>query len=147
MKRLFVPLVAVGLLGGIGCFRDSRPTHDRSAAGLFDRAPDVSGPVRDRCATYPPGARAHQCSDAKYLAEIYVRNLSVGDEICLEHGFGSPPTGTCLARGKVMDASPKKLLVEVRDARPNSRWFNRISSDMWFSESALVDLYLAERGY
>ena len=84
---------------------------------------------------------------AKYLAEVYVKKLSTGDMVCLEGGFGDEPGGACLARASVADVSVGKVLVELRDARPNSRWASKESNQFWFEEGALIDLYLAENGY
>ena len=54
------------------------------------------------------------------------------------------PGGACLARASVADVSVGKVLVELRDARPNSRWASKESNQFWFEEGALIDLYLAE---
>lgn len=111
------------------------------------RTPRIPGPERDRCQKLGKGAARGRCDEAKYLAEIYVRKLAVGDQVCLEGGFGEQPTGACLARAAVIDTGSNALLVEVRDAKPDSRWAKREIEGYWMEETALVDLYLAEAGY
>ena len=88
-----------------------------------------------------------RCDEAKYLAEIYVRKLDVGTDVCLEGGFGDEPGGACLARGGVVDTRTNEVLLEVRGAKPDSRWFKKEQNQYWFEEGALVDLYLADHGY
>ncbi|MBX5483988.1 MAG: hypothetical protein IRZ16_19360, partial [Myxococcaceae bacterium] len=87
------------------------------------------------------------CELAKYIAQTYVRGLGVGDEVCLEGGFGEAAGAACLARAAVVDVGSNQVLVEVREAQPLSRWFNHVMGQVWYEEGALVDLYLAERGY
>ncbi|HEY0882088.1 MAG TPA: hypothetical protein VGD87_11185, partial [Archangium sp.] len=101
-----------------------------------------------RCAKFKSGgAPSQQCEEAKYLATIYVRRLASGDEICLQGGFGDLPTGACLARAAIVDTATNKVLVEVREAKPESKWFNNEQHQFWFEEGALVDLYVEEHGY
>ena len=76
-----------------------------------------------------------------------MRRLSVGDQLCLEGGFGEPPGGACQTRAAVVDVGQDAVLVEVRDAQPGSRWRDHVMGQVWYAEGALVDLYLAERGY
>jgi hypothetical protein len=78
-----------------------------------------------------------------------VRKLSTGDQVCIQGGFGDSdtPGAACLARAAVVDAQRDGLLLEVRDAKPDSKWFNKIQNEFWFEEGALVDLYLADHGY
>lgn len=130
----------------LGCIKDTRVQRDRGG-GLFGNAPEVGAPTRDRCASLGQSGVRPQCEEARALARIYVRRLSVTDDICLEGGFGEVPGAACLARAFVADTGPGQILVELREARPESRWFNHIQHQVWFAEEALVDLYLAERGY
>lgn len=134
-------------LSGLGCLHDPRPADDMGGSGLFNRTPEVSAPEADRCAQYGKSAARSSCEDAKYLAQVYVRRLSVGDDLCLEDAFGDVPGAACLARASISDAGLHRVLITIRDAKPESRWFKQVQSQIWFEEDALVDLYLAQHGY
>ena len=125
-------------------FYDSRPPRVRGASELIDldNVPVYAAPKTSRCA-----AKARGCADAMYLAQTYVRRLSTGDQVCLEGGFGEPLTNECRARSAVVDTAPNRVLIEVREAKPGSKWFDKEIHQFWFEEGALVDLALAERGY
>ena len=127
--------------------RDDRAARDRGAAGIFENVLVIESPKKPRCAQYGKGAARARCDEAQYLAEVYIKKLSTGDPVCLEGGFGEEPGGACLARASVADTNTGKLLIELRDARPNSRWAKKEANQYWFEEGALVDLYLAENGY
>ncbi|MFZ5439879.1 MAG: hypothetical protein ACOZQL_07705 [Myxococcota bacterium] len=136
-------LLVVGLVF-VGC----TASRDRGASDFVQRAQTYKAPQVQRCAKFKPGgAPASACAEAKYLGEIYVRRLSSGDEVCLEGGFGDPPAAACLARAAVVDTATNKVLLEVRQARPESKWFQHEQTQYWFEEGALVDLYVAEHGY
>jgi hypothetical protein len=123
-------------------------TRDRGNADFEGRAATYKAPLEQRCDKYKSGGgRAAACAEAKYLAEIYVRRLAAPDEVCLEGGFGDQPTGACLARAAVVDSATNRALIEIRQAKPESKWFNHEQHQFWFEEGALVDLYLAEHGY
>lgn len=144
-------LAACALLLG-GCLRDTRPSDERGASGLLDTTPNYDAPKADRCqalASKSGGSPAvkSQCDDARYLAQRYVRGLSPGDSVCLENTFGEEPGAACSARAVVRDVSTTQVLLKVEDAKPDSRWYKKLASDIWFDNGALVDLYLAERGY
>jgi hypothetical protein len=139
--------LALALWCVCACVTDSRPSRDRGAAGLFENVPVVPAPPKLRCDQYGKGAARGRCDEAKYLAEVYVKKLSTGDIVCLEGGFGEEPGGGCLARASVADTATGKLLLELKEARPNSRWAQKESNQFWFEDGALVDLYLAENGY
>lgn len=62
--------------------------------------------------------------------------------MCLEGGFGDRPLASCLARASVADTDTNRILLEVRNAQPGSKWFNKEANQFWFEEGALVDLYL-----
>jgi hypothetical protein len=130
-----------------GCIHDERPQRDRGAAGLIENTQTIPAPAVDRCAATKGSGAGKRCAEAKYLAEIYVRKLDVGTDVCLEGGFGDEPTGACLARGGVSDTRPDQVLIEIRGAKPDSRWFKKEQNQYWFEEGALVDLYLADHGY
>lgn len=142
--------LAAGLVlvcGLAGCLHDNRPADDMGGSGMFNNTPEVEAPQTDRCEAYGKSSARSTCEDAKYLAQVYVRKLSVGDDVCLESTFGEVPGAACLARASVADAGLHKVLITVRDAKPESRWFKRIQSQIWFEEDALVDLYLSQHGY
>jgi hypothetical protein len=129
----------------VGC---QTATRDRGASNLMERAQTYKAPAESRCAKLKAGSPpAQNCADAQYLAQIYVRKLSSGDEVCLEGGFGDQPTGACMGRAAVVDVATNRLLLEIRSARPESKWFSHEQTQYWFEEGALVDLYLLEHGY
>lgn len=130
-----------------GCLHDERPQRDRGAAGLVENTQTIAAPLKDRCAAKVGSGAGKRCDEAKYLGEIYVRKLDVGTDVCLEGGFGDEPTGACLARGGVSDTRTNEVLIEIRGAKPDSRWFKKEQNQYWFEEGALVDLYLADHGY
>jgi hypothetical protein len=138
-------LVLLPLMAGVSlaCATASR---DRGATGLFESTQTVRTPLAKRCAKHT-GSRKSGCNEAEYLAQSYVRRLSVGENVCLEGGFGEPPGGTCLARALVFDTRDNEVLLDVKFAKPDSKWFHRESQQYWFEEGALVDLYLADHGY
>lgn len=139
MKRLSLAVVLF-----TGCIA----TRDRGLEDWSHRAQTYKAPETSRCARYKAGgAPAAACEESKYLATIYVRRLAAGDEVCLEGGFGEQPGAACLARAAIVDSATNKVLVEVRQAKPESKWFNHEQHQFWFEEGALVDLYVAEHGY
>lgn len=145
MKALLLTGLA---LAGLGCLTDTRASRDRGAGGLFENVPLYPAPKESRCAKFKKGGgAATACEEARFLGETYVRRLSSGDEVCLDGGFGDRPLAACLARATVADTDTNRVLLEVRNAQPTSRWFNKESNQFWFEEGALVDLYLADHGY
>ena len=147
MKQQATRVGLVLLVGALGCIRDTRPQRDRGAAGLIENTETIKGPLKHRCAGLGNGAASKRCEEARYLGQIYVRKLDVGTDVCLEGGFGDEPGGACLARAQVADSRPGEVLLEVRGAKPDSRWFHKDQNQYWFEETALVDLYLADHGY
>ena len=130
------------------CLTDTRASRDRGGTGLFENVPVYPAPKVSRCAKFKTGGAAGKaCADARYLAEVYVRRLSSGDEVCLEGGFGERVVAGCLARATVADTDTNRLLLEVRAAQPGSKWFGKEANQFWFEEGALVDLYLADHSY
>ncbi len=130
-----------------GCLHDTRDSRDRGAMGWQENVPTIAAPAKPRCKNYPGSGAAKRCEEAQYLGQIYVRKLSTGDQVCLEGGFGDTPSAACTARAAVVDSSKDLVLLEVREAKPDSRWFNKEQNQFWFEEGALVDLYLADHGY
>jgi hypothetical protein len=125
---------------------DTRGSQDRG--GPFDNAHLYRAPEASRCEKYKKGnGAAAACAEARYLGEGYVRKLATGDEICLDGGFGDVAGAACKARGLVADTGTNRVLVEVRDPHPDSKWFKQERNQFWFEEGALVDLYLADHGY
>jgi hypothetical protein len=141
--RLWLLLLTLPALAG--CLHDGRPSRERG--GPFETAPEVKAPAQGRCEKLGKTAVRQRCDEARYLAELYARKLSTGDDVCLEGGVGDSPGGACLTRAQVSDVGTGKVLLEIREARPDSRWFHHVQNQVWFDEGALVDLYLAERGY
>ncbi|MFT3711531.1 MAG: hypothetical protein QM817_28175 [Archangium sp.] len=143
MSNRLVSFAALVVLAGC-----QTATRDRGASNLMERAQVYKAPAENRCAKLKAGsAPAQNCADAQYLGQIYVRKLSSGDEVCLEGGFGDQPTGACMGRAAVVDVATDRLLLEIRSARPESKWFSHEQTQYWFEEGALVDLYLLEHGY
>lgn len=131
-----------------GCVTEARANRVRGASGFMENVSEYTAPEQDRCAKFDPGSnRGSACADAKYLAQVYVRGLSVGDEVCLEGGLGERVGTACQARATVADVATNRVLLEVRSAQPDSRWFQQAQNQFWFQEGALVDLHLAEHGY
>jgi hypothetical protein len=125
-----------------------RASRQRGATGLLENVPVYPAPAATRCAKFKKGGAAgNACEEARYLGQIFVHKLSSGDEVCLEGGFGDRPTAACLARAAVVDTGTDKVMLEVREAKPDSRWFQKESNEFWFEEGALVDLYLVDHGY
>ncbi len=135
------------LLAALGCL-SCHAQRDRGGVDWLGKAQLYKAPEEDRCARFKKGGGpAEQCAEAKYLGTIYVRRLSSGDEVCLEGGFGDVAGPACLARAAVVDAATNRVLLEVREAKPESKWFSHEQSQFWFEEGALVDLYVADHGY
>ncbi len=121
--------------------------RDRGAAGLFERAAVIQAPATDRCeALSTPKVRA-ACAEERATAQRYVKKLSPGDQVCLLQGFGEPSLTGCPARAAVVDLGSNQLLLEIRDAAPDTSWFQKIQQQFWFDEGALVDFYLRDHGY
>jgi len=140
--------VTLSLLLLAGCLHDNRASRDRGAAGLFENVPVYRAPAEDRCAKQPKNTVSYTtCVDSRTLAQTYVRRLSTGDPVCLQDGFGEVAGAACLARAAVVDSADNRVLLEIREAKPDSKWFNREQNQFWFEEGALVDLYLEEHGY
>ena len=137
----------VAALLGCSCLHDDRAQRDRGAGGLVENTQTIKAPLKGRCSGLKGSGAGKRCDEAKYLGEIYVRKLDVGTDVCLEGGFGDEPGGACLARAAVVDTRTNEVLVEIRGAKPDSRWFAKEQNQYWFEEGALVELYLADHGY
>ncbi|MFZ5471625.1 MAG: hypothetical protein ACOZIN_19540 [Myxococcota bacterium] len=138
----------LGALFAAACIHDDRVRHERGGGTLFDSLPEqVKAPRQDRCMAHGTSSVRPHCDEAKGLAQTYARKLAPGDEVCLEGGFGQQPGAACLARAAVVDTGTNQVLLEIREARPESRWFTKVQYQVWFEEGALVDLYLADNGY
>jgi len=139
-------LWAVWLLGA-GCVRDTGVQRERGAAALYDTVPEIAAPKESRCERFGKSDVREPCEEMRSQALTYVRKLGVGDQVCLEEGFGGTPDAGCRTRATVDDAATDRLLLQIREARPESKWFKHVGNQLWFAEGALVDLYLAERGF
>ena len=145
-SRLALALVlSLGLFAAAGCNPDPRTRRDRGNFG--SSAGRVDAPEQDRCQMHGASSVRGACDEAKYLAQEYVRRLSTGDQVCLEETFGEEPGAACKARAAVRNVGTNLVLLEIREPRPDSRWYQHQMSEIWFEEGALVDLYLAERGF
>jgi hypothetical protein len=142
-KRLFLGTL-FGALSLSACLRDTRPATERE--GFGSNVPEMKAPTKNRCAKAEKDNKV-SCEKAKETAQVWARHLSPGDMVCLENGVGEEPNDACLARSAVMDSGTDRVLLEIRTAKPESRWFEKTGSQVWFEEGALVDLFLAERGY
>lgn len=138
-------VVMMAVLVSAACV-DTRGSQDRG--GLFNSVKVYKAPETNRCAKFKKGNAAEAaCGEARYLAEVYVRKLATGDEVCLDGGFGDVAGAACKARAMVADTGTNKVLLEVRDPHPDSKWFKLERNQFWFEEGALVDLYLVDHGY
>lgn len=146
MKRMWV--VSGLMLSVLGCSRiETRPNPQDEDTLFGSSVPYVKAPQVDRCSSHKKSAAGASCEDARYLGTEYTRRLAVGDEVCLEGGYGDDVGPSCKARAAVVDTGPNGVKLEIRSAKPDSRWFNSEMRHAWYEEGALVDLYLAERGY
>jgi hypothetical protein len=121
--------------------------RDRGTGGVFNTVPTVHAPKRTRCVAVEEVSARKTCEAYRGQAATWVRKLSVGDALCLENGVGEDTSRGCAARAAVADAGENMVLVEVREAEPTSKWFQKVQHQFWFEEGALVDLFLAERGF
>ncbi|MBN1210394.1 MAG: hypothetical protein JXB05_36410 [Myxococcaceae bacterium] len=146
MTRMWV---AGGLmLALVGCSRIETRPDPRDEDPLFGtNVPIYKAPRTNRCAAHGKSSVRSSCEDALYLATEYTRRLAVGDDVCLEGGYGEDVGPACQARAAVIDTGPNGVKLEIRSTKPDSRWFNAEMRHAWYEEGALVDLYLAERGY
>jgi hypothetical protein len=135
------------MLAGCGTTREAFRPNPNDDDPLVGSVPVVRAPLKDRCEQHGHSSVRAPCDEARYLATEYTRRLSVGDEVCLEGGYGDEPGQVCLARAAVIDTAPNQVKLEVRSTKPDSRWFRSEMRHAWYEEGALVDLYLAEQGY
>jgi hypothetical protein len=145
----FTFIAVILLCGGpllfTGCIHDDRPSIEHQ--GLFGGgAPEVKAPLKDRC-TKATGDNLKRCAHARDEAKAYTQHLAPGDQVCLENGIGSEPTDACLARASTADNDTGRVLLHVRSAKPESKWAEKVDSQIWFDEGALIDIFLQERGY
>jgi hypothetical protein len=132
-----------GCATGNGAFQPNPNNEDPLVGGV----PLIKAPPKNRCSSLGKSGARPGCDEALYLGTLYTRRLSVADEVCLEGGYGDEVGPACRARATVIDTGPDKVKLEIRNAKPDSRWFNSEGRHAWYEEGALVDLYLAERGY
>jgi hypothetical protein len=129
------------------CQSDQRATRERGALNVWDGPPIIKSPQIPRCRQKPSGAPRKNCEEAEFLAVTFVRRLAALDPLCVQGGIKAPPTSACQTRANVVDVGNNKLLVEILEARADSKWFQKEGSQFWFEEGALVDLILEEDGY
>lgn len=136
-------LAMAGCSTGHGAFQRNPNDEDPLVGGV----PLIRAPEQNRCVRLGESGVRPGCDDALYLGTLYTRRLAVPDDVCLEGGFGEEVGPACKARATVIDTGPNRVKLEIRNAKPDSRWFNAEGRSAWYEEGALVDLYLAERGY
>ena len=121
---------------------------ERGSGGLYGNAAEEVGPVTDRCAPKPGKQVRKGCASVRLEGSRYVRQLSVGDAICLDGGVGKfQVSSLCRVRSSVVDTAPDKVLLEIREAQPGTAYAQRVQHQIWFHDAALVDLYLDAHGY
>ena len=147
LTRWMVAGVLAGVLTGCGTGREAFRPNPNDEDPLVGSLPVVRAPLQERCVQHGRSAARASCDEAKYLGTEYTRRLSVGDSVCLEGGYGEEPGAACKARAAVIDTAPNQVKLEIRTAKPDSRWFNAEMRHAWYEEGALVDLYLVEHGY
>ncbi|HLT29057.1 MAG TPA: hypothetical protein VK013_03385 [Myxococcaceae bacterium] len=145
-RPLLAFLAAMSLLAP-GCSPGSMDPIRRDDSNFLLGAKRVDGPEIDRCHRHLDSPRFDACRDALFLAQTWVRGLSIGDSVCMQGGVGEPVGNACMARASVMDARSGALLIEFRETRPDSRYADAVMTQTWYAESALVDLALAEQGW
>lgn len=147
MNRMWVGCGLVLVLGGCATGNGAFERNPNDEDPLVGSIPLIKGPEKNRCSTLGQSGVRPGCEEALYLGTLYTRRLAVADEVCLEGGYGDEVGAACKARATVIDTAPERVKLEIRNAKPDSRWFNSEGRHAWYEEKALVDLYLAERGY
>lgn len=145
--RRLVPLLLICTAAACSSAARTPNVRDRGAGSMFSGAPEVPAPLVDRCEQYRTTTREPFCRDARYLGEAWARSLSPGDQVCMEGGVGEEVSSSCAARASVADVGTNRVLIEIRSARPDSRFVNDVQKQAWYAEGALVDLFLAEQGW
>lgn len=146
MRRMWVSGGLVLALAGCSSI-ETRPNPQDEDVLFGSNVPVYPAPKVNRCAAHAKSSLRGPCEDALYLGTAYTRRLSVGDEVCIDGGYGEEVGPACKARAAVIDTGTNKVKLEVRGTKPDSRWFNSEMRHAWYEEGALVDLYLAEQGY
>ncbi|XXF78768.1 hypothetical protein P2318_03135 [Myxococcaceae bacterium GXIMD 01537] len=147
MRRTWVGSGLVLALTGCAAGSDAFKPNPNKEDPLVGGVPLIKAPGQDRCSGLGKSGVRPGCDEARYLGTLYTRRLSVADDVCLDGGFGEEVGAACRARAAVIDTAPNRVKLEIRSAKPDSRWFNSEGRTAWYEEGALVDLYLAERGY
>jgi hypothetical protein len=121
---------------------------NRGASGLLNTAPEEQGPQGDPCQPVDGRPPRAGCDAVRRQALTFARRLAVGESVCLEGASGGlDVTRLCRARARVVDAASGKVLLEIRDAQPGTRFETEIQHQRWFYDAALVALYLEANGY
>ncbi len=106
----------------------------------------VADPKTDRCKAQKDYRRRDRCEQLREEARRFVARLAVDDQLCLEgQPMGDGVTRACAARGVVSDVGVNKVKVEVREVEPGGPYSPM--QNLWFTEAALVDLYLKSAGF
>lgn len=141
--------VLAGALAAAGCATGG-PMYgagfERSSVSRVDRK--FPRPEGDRCERHRVDAVLfRQCRAARIEAVKYVQSLETSAEVCLEDTFGEPLGDGCRARGVVLDPGSTGVVIEVKEVdAARAKRFKKVEN-VWFSNEALADHYLAEHGY
>lgn len=106
----------------------------------------VRGPDADRCAAQPDQLVHAGCVRARDKAQEALGALNRGDNLCLEPIL-NPDLDNCRARASVDEQDVRGIKLRFIDVQPGSSWAPYANAVRWFDNTALIDLYLKERGF
>lgn len=102
--------------------------------------------VPNRCQALAESSRENACESARTDARQFVSSIEPLQELCLEgNPLGNGITSRCVVRAAVEDVDLRKVRVKVRQSYPDSGF--KVMDDYWFSNDALVDIYLYSIGF
>ncbi len=113
------------------------------------RANAVKGPapeLGDRCARTADLMAQKGCERARDKAHAQLRALSQGDQLCLEPILDAD-MANCRARARIEEQDPTAMELHFVEVDPNSSWAPKSSRTLWYENTALIDLYLQEKGF
>jgi hypothetical protein len=113
------------------------------------RANAVRGPapeVGDRCTHAADLLQQKGCGRERDKAYAYLRAKNQGDQLCLEPILGDDLTN-CRARSTIDEQDPTAMQLHLIDIDPNSSWAPKAGQRIWFENTALIDLFLQEKGF
>ena len=134
-------IAAAALCAAVGC---SGGSYSRISDGA--RAVAEVNEVPDRCESMESDERRQDCENARVEARQFVSKIEVLQQICLEgNPLGNGITSKCVVRAAVEDVNLKGFRVKIRESYPDSGF--KVMDDYWFSNDAMVDIYLYSIGY